>query len=436
MGAGLALVLVHALLARRQKARSRVLASRLSLLSQACAAAANGMLITDVEGTILWVNPAFTALTGYGEAEVLGRKPNLLKSGRHPEAFYAGMWRSLLDGEIWHGELENRRRDGSIYLEEQTITPVRDAAGRVRHFIAIKQDVTARRRLETELDVRNRQSARELEARNHRLAAVTRDLEMFAYAVSHDLRAPLRAIDFFGHELIDVTRGTLEEAAQAHLDRILAARRRMAQMIDSLMALFHLGRGELRPAELDLSRLAETTAEELRKAHPGRAVEVTIQPGLKATGDARLVQSILVNLLGNAWKFTGRKPGATVEVGALDVDGVRAFFVRDNGVGFNMTYADRLFTAIRRLHTQDEFEGNGIGLVCVHRAVERHQGRVWVEAAEGRGATFYFTLAPGSGSASNPPAAVAATPSASPGTAPTSVGTALPAAVSARLPGA
>ncbi len=233
---------------------------------------------------------------------------------------------------------------------------------------------------------------RQLAERTAQLETMTRDFELFSYAVSHDLRAPLRAIDFFGNELADQCGAALGPSGLGHLEKILTARRRMAQTIESLVLFFHLGRGELRPVDLDLGRMAGEVLGELRRADPGRAVEVVIQSGLRAWGDARLVQSVLTELLGNAWKFTGRRVDARIEVGRVESGGAPAFYVRDNGVGFAMSYAGKLFTTIRRLHTQEEFEGHGLGLVSVHRAIQRHAGRVWVEAAEGSGATFYFAL--------------------------------------------
>jgi light-regulated signal transduction histidine kinase (bacteriophytochrome) len=233
---------------------------------------------------------------------------------------------------------------------------------------------------------------RQLAERTAQLEAVTRDFELFSYAVSHDLRAPLRAIDFFGTELADQCAAALGPSGIAHLDKILTARRRMTQTIESLVHFFHLGRGELKPVDLDISRMAEEVLDERKRSEPGRTLEGVIQPGLRAWGDPRLVQAVLAELMGNAWKFTGKRLDARIEVGRMEAGGSEAFFVRDNGVGFSMNYAGKLFTTIRRMHTQEEFEGHGLGLIRVFRAIQRHSGRVWVEAAEGRGATFYFTL--------------------------------------------
>lgn len=242
---------------------------------------------------------------------------------------------------------------------------------------------------------------RQLAERTAQLEAMTRDFELFSYAVSHDLRAPLRAIDFFGAELADQHGAALGPAALGHLEKILTARRRMAQTIESLVLFFHLGRGEMKPAELDLSRMATEILTELRRAEPERRVEWVIANGLRAWGDPRLIRAALTELLGNAWKFTGKRLDARIEVGRVETAGSTSFFVSDNGVGFAMSYAGKLFTTIRRLHSQEEFEGHGLGLISVYRAIQRHSGRVWVEAAEGRGATFHFSLPerPGTGAA-------------------------------------
>jgi light-regulated signal transduction histidine kinase (bacteriophytochrome) len=166
----------------------------------------------------------------------------------------------------------------------------------------------------------------------------------------------------------------------------------MGQLIDDMLELSRVGRSEMRPTRVDLSVLAERVAAELREADPQRKAEFTIRPGLVAEGDSRLLRVVLTNMLGNAWKFTGRQPVARIEFGATQVDGTSAYYVRDNGVGFDMAYADKLFAPFQRLHARDEFPGTGVGLATVARIVRRHGGRAWAEGAVGKGATFYFTL--------------------------------------------
>jgi signal transduction histidine kinase len=226
------------------------------------------------------------------------------------------------------------------------------------------------------------------------LEAANRELEAFSYSVSHDLRAPLRAIHGFSQAVMDDAGDRLDAQGLDHLRRVRAAADRMAVLIDDLLELSRVARTEMRAEPVDLSQLAHKVAAELRQGHGSRDVEVRIADGLTATGDQRLLRLALQNLLDNAWKFTSKRPQATVEVGTADGT-ERVFFVRDNGAGFDMTYADKLFGVFQRLHTPNEFPGTGVGLAIVQRVVHRHGGRVWAEGAPDRGATFYFTL-PGS----------------------------------------
>lgn len=224
------------------------------------------------------------------------------------------------------------------------------------------------------------------------LQAANKELETFSYAIAHDLRAPLRHIDGFARVLLEDYAKQLDETGRDYLQRILAASHRMAELIEDILELAKVSRIHLRQMEVDLSASAECVAGELRRANPDRRVEFVIQPGLIAVGDARLLRLVLENLLSNAWKFTRKRDAAKIEFGAEEVEGRTAFFVRDNGVGFDPQYAANLFKPFERLHHSDDFEGTGIGLAIVKRVVERHGGRVWAVGIEGRGATFYFRL--------------------------------------------
>jgi signal transduction histidine kinase len=239
-------------------------------------------------------------------------------------------------------------------------------------------------------------ASKDLEDANRELEGTNRELEAFSYSVSHDLRAPLRAIDGFSQILQEDYEHALDDEGMDYLGRVRAASGHMATLIDDLLDLSRVGRRPLRRERVDLARLAAEIVEELKASQPEREVEFVAGENIMAWADASLLKVALENLLGNAWKFTARERAARIEFGADRKSGPNTpspvYYVRDNGAGFDQTYADKLFGAFQRLHGQDEFEGTGIGLATVARIVHRHGGRVWAEGAVGEGATFYFTL--------------------------------------------
>jgi signal transduction histidine kinase len=240
------------------------------------------------------------------------------------------------------------------------------------------------------------QAARDLaEARAELVADLehkNRELESFSYAVSHDLRAPLRRVEAFGRAVLESQGERLDENGRRFMDRIQEASRQMSQLIDDVLYLSKVSRAEVRQQEIDLSGLVETILERLREAEPGRVVETRVRPGVIVDADGRLLRIALTNLLENAWKFTAREPSARIEFGMLTATVEPTYFVRDNGAGFDMAYADRLFGPFQRLHLANEFPGSGIGLATVQRIIHRLGGRVWAEGVVGQGATFSFTL--------------------------------------------
>lgn len=661
---------------------------RLLLQGAALEAAANAITITDHTGAIAWVNRAFSQMTGYTPTEVIGQNPRLLKSGQQTPAYYQDLWNTILAGKVWRGELVNRRKDGSLYTDETTITPVNADGKGITHFIAIKQDVTQRKHTEEALraseakmsavsnaaldaiimidseglamfwnpaaeailgysahdilgrrlhdvltpprfrpdaerglaafkqtgegsvigkvlelsalhrdghefpielsinkvrlgdqwcavgilrDITERKRTENALSERARLAALTADvgisltqqaslrgilqrctealvhhlgaafariwtvngagdtlelqasaglythldgaharvpvgmykigliaqerkphltnqvigdprvhhqdwarregmvafaghplvigdklcgvmavfarqplseetlkalaavanevalgierkwgeeslrtlnaeleqrvrdrtaqldaankeLEAFAYSVSHDLRAPLRGIDGFSQALLEDYGDKLGADGKCHLQRVRSASQRMARQIDDILQLSRLTRSAMTRQPVDLSALAERVIYDLRAGERDRHVAVNIAPGLTAVGDPTLLEVVLLNLLGNAWKFTGKTERARIEFGAMEHQGQPTFFIRDNGAGFDMAYAERLFGAFQRFHTEAEFPGTGIGLATVQRIIRRHGGQIWAEGAVGKGATFFFTL--------------------------------------------
>ncbi|MEW5968021.1 MAG: ATP-binding protein [Pseudomonadota bacterium] len=239
--------------------------------------------------------------------------------------------------------------------------------------------------LNATLEQRVRQRTRELEAANQ-------ELEAFAYSVSHDLRAPLRAIDGFSQALLEDYGNQLDAGGHGHLQRVRNGTRHMGILIDDLLRLSRIARAPLEPTEVDLGSLAQDIVESLRQSLPDRQVHIEISPALRAYGDPGLLRILLDNLLGNAWKYSATRPAAHIVFDAVRQAGDIVFRIRDNGVGFDMKHADKLFGAFQRLHRQDPFEGSGIGLATARRIVHRHGGRIWAEAAPDQGASFHFTL--------------------------------------------
>jgi PAS domain S-box-containing protein len=282
----------------------------------------------------------------------------------------------------------NRAADHSLRWISAQGRIYRDLEGKPVRMMGVVADTTERKQAEQELE-RHRQ---ELSRSNSELAAANKELESFSYSVSHDLRAPLRTIDGFSHALLEDCADKLDGEGKAHLYRIRAATQRMGLLIDDLLKLSRLSRTELRKQSLDISALARSIADDLQQAQPERRTEVRIEDGLKTSADPGLLRAALENLLSNAWKFTSKRECAHIEFGMARGNGTPAFFVRDDGAGFDPAYADRLFGAFQRLHTTDEFAGTGVGLATVQRIIHRHGGRIWAESAVDRGATFYFTL--------------------------------------------
>jgi PAS domain S-box-containing protein len=357
-----------------------------------------GIFEADAGGHCTFVNTRWCELTGLSPEEALGR---VWSHALHPDdlARVAFAWDRAIErrGEF-RADYRLQRPDGQDIWVSAVAAPLFDALGQPGGWLGTVMDVTERRRSEEEI----RSNRDEIRALNDRLASraralqsAYRELETFSYSVSHDLRTPLRAIDGFTRALEEDYGAQLDEKAHDYMDRVRRATHRMGQIIDDLLLLARLARDEVRSERVDLTALAGEVDAALRAAQPDRDVAFTAAPGLCATGDSRLLRLVLENLLDNAWKYTSRQPRARIAFGMENGAGEPVFFVRDDGAGFDMAYAGKLFGAFQRLHSSDEFPGSGIGLATVARIVQRHGGRTWAEGATGQGATFYFTLGKG-----------------------------------------
>ncbi len=348
------------------------------------------MWVYDLETLrFLTVNDAAVAHYGYSHAQFLGMTILDIRPPEDAQPLRA----AVVDGEGLHLPVPWRHRlsDGrEIYVEISSHTL--DYGGR-RARMVLAHDITERRLAQQALEQVNETLERRVGERTRELAVSNRELESFAYSVSHDLRAPLQVIDGFGKALLARHAGQLDERARHFLDRIRENTRHMGELIDDMLLLARVTRTEINAEPVNLAPVAAQIIERLRQRQPERKVAVQIEDELTCSGDARLLAIVLENLLENAWKFTARTPDARIRIGhKADQHGETAILVADNGAGFDMAYVDKLFNPFQRLHAASDFEGTGIGLATVHRIVTRHGGRVWAESSPGQGATFQFTL--------------------------------------------
>jgi PAS domain S-box-containing protein len=352
--------------------------------------APDAVLITDENGGIQLANAEAERLFGYRRDKLVGQGIEMLIPERYRGAHVGhreGYVRAARTRPMGAGlELYGLRKDGSEFPVAISLSPTRTDDGKAV-FCSVR-DITEQRAADLKIQDLNRR----LQLDNAELEAVNKELEAFSYSVSHDLRAPLRAIDGFSQALAEDAGPLLKPEHHSHLNRVRQAAQRMGLLIDDLIKLARVTRTDVKIDDVDLSEIALAFATNLQDAAPERQAEFTIAPGLHAKGDPRLVQVALDNLLSNSWKFTAPRTPARIEFGKTAVDGKPAFFVRDNGVGFDMAYAGKMFGAFQRFHDAREFAGTGIGLATVQRIIHKHGGRIWAESQPGEGAIFYFTL--------------------------------------------
>ncbi|WP_303901032.1 MASE3 domain-containing protein [Thiohalomonas denitrificans] len=362
----------------------------------------DGIFGVDRRGRTVFVNPALERLTGWSAEALIGRNahttlhqpPGGLEE--HPREACAVLL-TLKDGKVRHSDDDLfHRRDGAAFPVAFTSAPLRGDDGDITGAVVVFRDISERKRIEQGRERYEQQLESMVAERTRELQEVNREMETFSYSVSHDLRAPLRAVNGFGQALLEDYSGQLEETAQDYLGRMRAASIRMGQMIDGLLGLSRVSRREIHPEAVDVSALAAELSDLVTASDPGRRAEWRIQPGMVAHADPILLRLLLQNLLENAWKFTAERDPAVIEVGCMDTEVGAAFFVRDNGIGFEQEVANSLYQPFQRLHRGEQYEGSGIGLATVQRIVHRHFGRTWAEGQPGKGASFFFTLPDGS----------------------------------------
>jgi PAS domain S-box-containing protein len=360
-------------------------AQKMRLQAAALETAANSIMISDSAGNIQWVNPAFTQETGYSLEEAKEKNPRvLIKSGLQGHAFYHTLWCTILNGKPWRGELINRRKDGSHYFCDLTITPVLDENRQITSFVSIGQNITDRK-----------QAEQELIQQKAVLEKVNLELDSFVYTASHDLRAPLRGISSFASFLEEDYLERLDETGKGHLLEIRKGANLMSDLIDDLLTLSRISRIHNPYEDVNINDLIKKVIERIHYEIEQTGTELIIAQNLPTIRCDRIkMTEVIANLLSNAIKFSSKnseeKP--RVEVGYHETEKAYQFHVKDNGIGIDPKFHKKVFGIFKRLHTNAEFEGTGAGLSIVERIIKDHQGKVWIESQLGAGAVFYFTI--------------------------------------------
>lgn len=351
-----------------------------------------GIFRTDVTGNCIYANERWCQIAGMLLVQALGEG---WSAALHPDdrARVFSEWYQAAEAQVpYHTECRFMRPDGTVSWLLVQATAEHDSQGDVIGYVGTITDISRQKNIEDELRIHRDHLEKLVSERTHEMEAANRELEAFAYSVSHDLRAPLRAIDGFTHALGEDCADAISDEGRDHLRRVRAASQRMGEQIDEILQLSRVTQGEMQWSDVDMSMLANAAIDNLREAEPSRRVDARVAPDMRVAGDKTLLGVVLDNLIGNAWKYTATKDCACIEIGVLKRAEEPVFFVKDNGAGFDMLYAGKLFGIFQRLHKADEFEGTGIGLATVERIVHRHKGRVWAEAEVNKGATFFFTL--------------------------------------------
>jgi PAS domain S-box-containing protein len=346
----------------------------------------------DQNSVLTFWNRAAERTFGWKAEEVLGHPgPEILRS-EPLNTDQQTVLKTLAEQDRWNGESILFRRDGTQVVMEASTIALRDARGLLTGYVSVFRDITERKKAEEEVRRFNEELEERVAKRTVELEAANKELEAFSYSVSHDLRTPLRGVDGYSRALLQDYGELLPPEGHDFLEHIRSSAQRMSAIIDDLLNLARVTRVPIKSVPVDLSQLAQGIAAELQRSQPERRVKFMITPNVRTRGDSGLLQDVLENLLNNAWKFTANREQAEIEFGSKLENGEVLFFVRDNGAGFDMAYAGKLFGAFQRLHAMTEFSGTGIGLATVQRIISRHGGRIWAEGAVDQGATFYFTF--------------------------------------------
>ena len=357
--------------------RSAVLKEQAQIIDQIH----DSVISTDLEGHITSWNKGAERMLGYTTSEAMGKHISLI----FPEEYYDFLQNDVITPLREHGdhEVEARMRNkaGQLFYAHLSLSMLYDESGAPKGMVGYSIDITERKHTELLL-----------QRRTEELAAANKELEGFSYSVSHDLRSPLRAIDGFSLALAEDYQDLLDDTGKDYLNRLRNGAQRMGELIDDLLELSRVNRESLQRMQVNLSAMVQDVFKLLEERDPERNVTLHLTPNIQVYADHGLLRILIDNLLDNAWKYTSRNPHANIEFGVTEAQGEKTYFIRDDGIGFDMRYADRLFGAFQRLHHKDEFSGTGIGLATVQRIIHRHGGHIRAESEPGKGATFFFTL--------------------------------------------
>lgn len=349
----------------------------------------NLIIEINADKKITSANEYFFQISGYKEADLQDLSTTELRSGNMEVSFYKEMWNTLMAGNIWKGELENRSKQDEIYWTDTSIIPILNKENKITSFLSISSNITERKTAEQEIKKLNVQLEKELVKRKDDIKEAIAELEAFSYSVSHDLRAPLRAITGFSGMLKDEFGKDLSEEANRYLDIIQNGTEQMSQLIDDLLQFSRIGRVEIQKIKFDPRPIIE---EIIKKENKSQNIEFLQNELKEIYGDPNMIKLVFTNLILNAIKFSKENESPKVVVGSKYIDGEQVYYVKDNGVGFDMRYADKLFKVFQRLHSTQEFEGTGVGLAIVARIIHKHGGKVWGESYENSDTVFSFSL--------------------------------------------
>ena len=379
----------------REAGTAHASSQELSLKQLAIENALEGIVITDAlaeNNPIIYVNHAFSVNTGYAAAEVIGKNCRFLQGPDSDRDVVHTIRKKLGEKKLFRGDILNYKKDGSPFWNELSIVPIANTDGVVTNFVGFQNDITERKLSEERINTTHESLEVKVKKRTAQLEDANQELEAFNYSVSHDLQAPLRTISGFSKILLKDYGDRLDMEAREHLEYIEKSVRQMKMLIKSLLSFSKTGKTDLSYTNVDIDTQVTQVIEEL-KAGTGSEQPEIIRHGLHpALCDAALMKQVWANLISNAIKYSSKKDNPLIEIGMADSNGEPVYYIRDNGTGFNMDEADKIFSPFQRLHSNSEFEGTGVGLATVHRIITKHGGRIWADARISEGATFYFTL--------------------------------------------